>query len=46
MDNNKKLSKKWSKPVLQTLTQNEVNKAISLSACSAYYADCSWGHYR
>ena len=37
-------SKKWKKPILQTLTQREVEKAIMLSACSAYNDDCILGY--
>lgn len=34
-------AKKWHKPFMQTLSQNEVDRAIALSACSGYIIVCS-----
>ena len=34
-------AKKWHKPFMQTLSQNEVDRAIALSACSGYIDVCA-----
>lgn len=33
--------KKWHKPFIQTLSKREVNRAITLSACSFYHMQCA-----
>lgn len=33
--------KKWHRPYMQTMSQNEVDRAIALSACSGYTSTCS-----
>lgn len=39
-DSDKKNVKKWRKPVLQTMSQREVDNAIALNACSSYTSSC------
>ncbi len=34
-------TKKWHAPFMQTMSQNEVDRAIALSACSGYIIVCS-----
>jgi len=33
-------TKKWHAPFMQTMSRNEVDRAIALSACSGYYDIC------
>lgn len=33
--------KKWHKPIMQTMSKKEVNRAITLSACSFYHSQCA-----
>lgn len=33
--------KKWRKPFIQTMSKREVNRAITLSACSFYHMQCA-----
>lgn len=34
-------AKKWHTPYMQKMSQQEVNRAIALSACSGYVSGCS-----
>lgn len=34
-------AKKWHKPFMQTMSKNEVDRAIALSACSGYTSSCT-----
>lgn len=34
-------TKKWHKPFMQTMSKREVNRAITLSACSFYHSQCA-----
>ena len=33
-------AKRWHKPFMQTMSKNEVDRAIVLSACSVYASGC------
>ncbi len=33
--------KKWSKPVIESITSDELKETIVASACSSYTFDCS-----
>lgn len=32
--------KRWHRPFMQTMSKNEVDRAIALSACSGYVSGC------
>ena len=34
-------TKKWHTPVMQTMSRNEVDRAIAASACSGYIIVCT-----
>jgi len=34
-------AKKWHTPFMQTMSKNEVDRAIALSACSTYVSVCT-----
>ena len=33
-------AKSWHRPFMQTMSKNEVDRAIALSACSGYVSEC------
>jgi hypothetical protein len=33
-------ARRWHRPFMQTMSKNEVDRAIALSACSVYVTDC------